>query len=384
MNTVVVVLSSALMLALVAIVALVLRGASPFATRQARRRTSTGRPRLALLVAMPLGIAMLLAAACGPAATPTPTPTPTPTSTPTPAPTPTPTATPLPTPTPTPAHTVYPLTVTDLQGRSVKISARPSRIVTLHPTATETLYRAGGVAAGRDSSSRYPPEAQSLPTVGSAYTPSIEGIAALQPDLVIIEGLTQARLIDALQKLNAPVVVVRAASLADISRSLALVGKIVDRDEAAAQAIAAINARVGAAKGLVTSAKKVLILISDADRNIYAAKPESYPGAVAGMLGLTNLAAGLPDSGPIPGFTTFTGEQAVTASPDLIFTISPAPAPAPKLSDMLPRVPGYSQLDAVKAGRVKEISPELFLQAQGPRIAEAVEEMAKLVKEIAP
>ncbi len=232
MNTVVVILSGALALALVAIVALVLRGASPSATRQAGRRTSTGRPRLALLVALPLGIAMLLAAACGPAATPTPTPTPT--STPTP--TPTPTATPAPTPTPTPAHTVYPLTVTDLQGRSIQISARPTRIVTLHPTATETLYRAGGVAAGRDSSSRYPPEAQSLPTVGSAYSPSIEGIAALQPDLVIIEGLTQARLIDALQKINVPVVVVRATSLADISRSLALVGRIVDRAEAAAKA----------------------------------------------------------------------------------------------------------------------------------------------------
>jgi len=383
-NQLAAVVSNTVASALASIVGLARRGVVAPTIRKSGGRPPAGRPLSVILAATALGIAVLLAAACAPAATPTPTPTPTPTATPTPLPTPTPTATPAPTATPTPLPSAYPVTVTDLQGRSIQISKRPARIITLHPTATETLYRAGGVAVGRDSSSRFPPEAQSLPTVGSAYSPSIEGIAALQPDLIVIEGLTQARLIDALQKLNAPVVVVRATSLADITRSLALVGRIVDKDAVAAQAIADVNARVAAAKGLVTSAKKALILISDADRNIYAAKPESYPGAVAGMLGLTNLAAGLPDSGPYPGFTTFTGEQAVTANPDLVFAISPAPAPAPKLSDMLPRVPGYSQLDAVKTGKVKEINPELFLQAQGPRIAEAVEEMAKLVKETAP
>ncbi len=295
----------------------------------------------------------------------------------------TPTATPAPTarPTPSPLATRYPVTVTDLLGRSVQVNARPTRIVTLQPTATETLYRVGGTAVGRDTSSKYPPEAQALPTVGGAYSPSMEVLANLQPDLIIIEGLTQARLVDALQKLGAPILVVRATSLDDVARSLTLVGQVVDRTEAATRAVAEIKARVDAAKGQVAGTKKVLILISDAERNIYAAKPESYPGAVAALLNLTNLAAGLPDSGPYPGFTRFSGEQALTANPDAVFTISPAPPPAPTLSSSLPRVPGYSGLEAVKAGRVKEVSPELFLQASGPRIAEAVEELARLVRE---
>src|SRR5512139_1469114 len=50
------------------------------------------------------------------------------------------------------------VTVTDLLDRSVKIDETPVRIVTLHPTATETLYAAGGTAVGRDRASQYPAE----------------------------------------------------------------------------------------------------------------------------------------------------------------------------------------------------------------------------------
>jgi iron complex transport system substrate-binding protein len=287
------------------------------------------------------------------------------------------------TPTPAATQAKYPLTVVDMLGRSVQISQFPTHIVTTHPTATETLYKVGGMAVGRDSGSKYPAEAATLPTVGSAYTISVEAIAALNPDLIIVEALTQQNIIDSLQTLGVPIIAVRAASVADIDQSLTLVGDVVDRSEAAAQAIADINDRIATAQGNTTGGKSVLILISDAQRNIYAAKPESYPGTVAALLKLVNPATGLPDTGPYPGFTLFTAEQALTSNPDVVFTISPAPAPAPRLSTVLPQTPGFNQMNAVKAGRVVELDPVLFLQAQGPRIADAVEEMLRLMNEVA-
>jgi iron complex transport system substrate-binding protein len=269
-------------------------------------------------------------------------------------------------------------------GRTVEIKAAPVRIVTVSPTATETLYLVGAKAVARDTSSKYPPEAQNIPTVGSAMSPTIEAVAAQSPDLIIAEALTQGRLAKVLEGLNVPVIFVRATSLDDVVKSLAIVGQAVNNGAEAVRAIETIKSRIDAAKASVRRSGRVLILISDADRNVYAAKPESYPGAVAGMINLENLAKGLPDSGPYPGFALFTGEQAVTGKPDVIFTISPAPAPAPRLSDMLGKIPGFADLDAVKAGRVREISPTLFLQAQGPRIAEAAEEMGRLMTEILP
>lgn len=289
------------------------------------------------------------------------------------------------TPTPTAsAQTTYPVVVTDLLGRSVQISQLPTHIVTTHPTATETLYKVGGMAVGRDSSSKYPAEVLDLPTVGSAYNISTEAVAGLKPDLIIVEALTQESAISSLGKIGVPIIAVRSASVDDIDRSLTLVGEIVDRSEVAAQTVADIHDRIESAQGNATGGKSVLILISDSQRNIYAAKPESYPGTVAALLNLSNPATGLPDSGPYPGFTLFTAEQALTSNPDVVFAISPAPAPAPRLSTLLPQTPGFNHMEAVKAGLVVELDPVLFLQAQGPRIADAVEEMLRLMNEVAP
>ncbi len=287
--------------------------------------------------------------------------------------------------TPTPAATQanYPLTVVDLLGRSVQINQIPTHIVTTHPAATEMLYKVGGTAVGRDSGSKYPAEAATLPTVGSIYAINVEAIAALNPDLIIIEALTQQNIIDSLQALGVPIIAVRAASVEDIDLSLALVGNIVDRKEAATQAVFDIHSRIEAAQGNATGGKSVLILIADADRTVYAAKPESYPGTIAALLNLSNPAAGLPENGKYPGFTLFTAEQALASNPDVVFTITPAPAPAPRLSTLLPQFPGFKEMEAVKDGRVVELDPVLFLQAAGPRIADAVEEMLRLINEVA-
>jgi iron complex transport system substrate-binding protein len=270
-------------------------------------------------------------------------------------------------------------TVTDLLGRSVEFAEKPVRIVTTHPTATETLYQAGGVAVGRDTASQYPAEVLGLPTVGSAYNISTEEVAALDPDLVLIEALTQSSLVDPLEQLGIPVVAVRAASLEDIVQSLTLVGKIVETEDTAAQAITDIHNRIDAAKENAPEDKSILIFIADADKKIYAAKAESYPGLVATLIGLNNLAANLQGPAPYPGFALFTAEQATQIDPDVVLTITPAPAPAPRLSAVLSQMPGFKEMPAVKAGRVVELDPVLFLQAQGPRIADAVEGLIDII-----
>ncbi len=270
--------------------------------------------------------------------------------------------------------------VTDLLGRSVEISGKPARIVTTHPTATETLYRAGGVAVGRDTSSQYPAEVLSLPTVGSAYNISTESVAGLDPDLVLIEALTQCGLVDPLEQLGITVIAVRAASLDDILQSLTLVAEIIDTEDTADEAISDIEDRIDAAKEDAPEAKSILIFIADAQNNIYAAKPSSYPGLVAALISLENLAADLPEAGGMfAGYAAFSAEQTTQIDPDLIFTITPAPQPAPRLSVVLSQMPGFKDMAAVKAGHIVELDPVLFLQAQGPRIADAVEGLIDII-----
>lgn len=276
-------------------------------------------------------------------------------------------------------NTEYPLTITDSLGRSVQFEQIPERIVTTHPTATEVLCCAGGLPVGCDTTSKYPSDVEGLPTVGSAFYLSVEAIAGLQPDLIIIEALTQARYLNSLAPLGVPVVAVKAACLDDLADSLTLVGRIIDKNEEAAASVSAIGDRIEAARGACTSDKSILVLIADEQNKIYAARSDSYPGTIAALMGLDNLAADLSGSGPYAGFAEITGEQLVGMNPYVFFTITPAPPPAPRLSALLPSLPVYMGKTAVKEGRVVELDSSLFLMAQGPRIATAVEELLEIM-----
>ncbi len=271
------------------------------------------------------------------------------------------------------------VTVIDMIGRSVTFDAVPTKIVTVHPTATEILYALGVSAVGRDTSSKYPPEVESVATVGGAYTPSFEAIVGIQPDLVLIEALTQGHQIDAFEATGAKVVAVRAASLEDVTDSISLVAAIVGEENKGAVSVANIQTEIENSEGAMSGNPSFLILISDSDRNMYAAKPESYPGAVASTLGLNNLAGGMPDAGPFPGFALVSAESMLSLNPDYLFTITPAPPPVPRLSESLARIPGINQLAAVTESKVLELDPAVFLSAPGPRFPVAVNSLAEFV-----
>jgi len=186
--------------------------------------------------------------------------------------------------------------------------------------------------------------------------------------------------------LGVPVLMVGAASFEEVETGMQLVGQALSLSSEAELAIAKIRRdRDDLIAQVPEQQVKALILISDADQRIYAAKPDTYVGSLAEALKAENPAAGLSGAaGPYPGYVLLSAEQAVTENPDVILTISPAPAPAPKLSEVLKGVPGYSDLDAVKTGKVHELDVDLFLQAPGPRVVEAMRAMFELLYGTAP
>ena len=198
-------------------------------------RTKAWSASIFLILALALVMAACSDSDSGEDATVRPTAAATPTESSLP-PTNTPAATPMATlePTSVPAMPeTYPLEIVDMLGRSVEIPAKPARIVSISPTATEMLYIAGGTAVARDTSSTFPAEVVDLPELGGAYSPSFEAIAAQRADLILIEALSQARFLEPLSQLGPPVVAVRAASLDDITTGIKLIGQIIESDEIA-------------------------------------------------------------------------------------------------------------------------------------------------------
>ena len=269
------------------------------------------------------------------------------------------------------SETAEPLVVIDALGQEVTFEKVPEKIASISPTATEMLYAAGGTAILRDRASNFPAEVQSLPDVGSAYDPSMEAIIGNQPDLVIIEALTQARFAAIFAQSGLKVVAVKAESVSDVTGNISMIGKIIGKESVAEQAVTDIKTRLDSVG--TDDSRSVLLLISDQDRNLYAARPESYTGLIADTIGMDNKAAGLPDAGPFPGFALMSTEAILMANPDVLVTITPAPAPAPRLSDSIKQIPPFAGLTAIRTGNVIEADVTLFLQSPGPRIVEAVE-----------
>lgn len=274
------------------------------------------------------------------------------------------------------------VTITDALGQELSFNATPQKIAAISPTATEMLYAAGGRSILRDRSSNYPQEVNTLPHVGSAYDPSIETITAAEPDIVIIEALTQARFVSSLKSAGLKVMAVKAETVKDVKRNILNIGKVIRSEAVAKKTIADIENRLENAGSDYDSS--ILILISDQDRNLYAARPESYTGLIASTLGMTNKAAGLADSGPYPGFAMMSPELVLKADPDVIVTLSPAPHPAPRLSESITRIPPFASLKAMRTQAILEGDVPLFLQAPGPRIVEAVEFLKEWLNSLSP
>lgn len=275
-------------------------------------------------------------------------------------------------PTSVPA-TAYPVTVTDLLGRSVTIEAKPERVVALSPTAAELVYAVGATIVGRTSSVDYPPEAADAADVGTAYQPSFEEILALEPDLIVADSVIQARpdLMGPIEQLGVPVVFAGAESLDEVVAGLTLMGKVFDAEDAAAEVVAGINAALDEARAALAGTDvSAVVLIADRDQVLYAAKEDSFAGDILAQLGIENPAAGQPDSGPFPGYTTVAPETLLAFNPSYIFTITPAPV-GPRLNEIVKQIPPFAGLEAVQQDRVIELDVEVFLQAPGPRIAEA-------------
>lgn len=139
------------------------------------------------------------------------------------------------------------VTVPDDRGKSLRLAAPATRIISISPHLTEIAFAAGAgsrlIAVSEYSD--YPPEARRLPRVGDGARVDIERILSLKPDLVLAwKSGNQAGDIRKLERLGVSVWVTEPVRLADISRLLRGVAELAGVTEAGAHAAGAYESEL--------------------------------------------------------------------------------------------------------------------------------------------
>jgi iron complex transport system substrate-binding protein len=268
-------------------------------------------------------------------------------------------------------------TVTDDLDREVEVPAVAERVVALSPTVVELMYAVGAEPVGRPESAEYPPEAASVPSFGSSYTPNFEEIVAMQPDLIIADAIIHAGVIAQLESLGAPVYAVQVDSFQSVVDGLRKVGDLTGNEDGAEKEAAALEKKLADVEAkLPANGPSVLVVVAAGENQFIAARGNSYLGSLIEELGGTNIVQSEPENFRFPGFADYSLEKIVQADPDIIIGISVGGPPGtPKTTEILGFTPVWSGLTAVKEGRVYEVDPVIYLESAGPRVSMILDEL---------
>jgi iron complex transport system substrate-binding protein len=261
----------------------------------------------------------------------------------------------------------------DMLGRRVEVPTRAERVVALSPSAVEFAAALGVDVVGRPSDGA--PAAAG--TIGPSISPDFNAVAALRPDLVLADASLHGARIKDFDRFPYPVFVLKAGSFDEVIAALSALGEALGRPEKAAEAIADIRARVDAVLDRVRGmpAPTVLIL-TGTGRDTYAASNATYAGSLVTKLGGRNVLGAVPSGGPIAGFGLVEVGQVAGKNPDVVLVIPAGPG---GLVEELRASPAWVGGAAVRAGRVYELDTGLYLRSPGPRAADAIEQLARLL-----
>ncbi len=279
------------------------------------------------------------------------------------------------TPTTTPSTTA-PTTPTTTEPDDVAV---PQAIISLSPTATEMLYAigAGDQVLAVEEYSNYPPEAAEKNVGISGFTPNVEAIAGLGPDLVVTDGTNP----DFLSQLDTLDIAhwegYAATGFEDVYAQLEQLGAVTGHDAEAAALVAEMRGEVAEVKAALPELAEPLTYYHELDPTFYSVTSDTFIGAVYAEIGLVNIADAVGDGNPYPQLNQ---EFIVSEDPDLIFLACTIYCGV--TAESVAERPGWDVLTAVQHGGVIEMDDDIASR-WGPRIVDYLRVAGEAVADVA-
>jgi iron complex transport system substrate-binding protein len=265
--------------------------------------------------------------------------------------------------------------VRDDYGNDVRLRRPAARIVSLSPHLTELLYAAGAgpYMVGAVEFSDFPPEARSLPMVGSDARIDIEAVLALRPELVVAwPNAGSLRTVERLAQLGLPVFRSEPRELDDVARTLQRLGRLAGTSAQAGSAAAAFRARAAALEKRYAAQRKVRVFYQIWDRPLLTVNGDHIISKVIRLCGGENVFAGLPLLVP-----EVDREAVLRANPEAIVASGSNDA-QPQWLEAWRQLPG---LAAAAQGQLYAIPPDL-IQRQTPRILDGADRLCGMLASV--
>ncbi|HET6638747.1 MAG TPA: helical backbone metal receptor [Gemmatimonadota bacterium] len=254
--------------------------------------------------------------------------------------------------------------VVDDAGDTLALSAPARRIVSLVPSVTGTIVSLG--AADRlIARTRYDldPALAALPSLGGGLDPSIEGIVALRPDLVIAWNARDDRvLVPRLRAAGIPVYVAEIQDTTGVFATLDRVGELLGTEDRADSVAGALRDTFAAVAADVPPGPRPTALYLIAEDPPRSAGPGTFIGQAIEIAGALPAFPEIAEDWP-----TVALEAVMARNPNVIVLPVGADLPA---RDVLARRPGWRDLPAVREARIVEIEADL-LARPGPDLGRA-------------
>jgi len=267
--------------------------------------------------------------------------------------------------------------IKDDLGFPFDMTAPPQRIISLAPNITEILFTLGlgekviGVTRYCD----FPEDAMKKETIGGMVDPNLEKIIALKADLIIGFRGNPLTTLERLRNLNLPVFVLDIGTTIESTLSIVKkIGTITHTEKRAELLIQSLRERYEKILSALRDVKQEpKVFLSLHGTGLWTCGKESF------LNDLVKKARGMNIAGNIPRkWLNYNLEHLIHEDPEVIIILSKSEKDFLKTKKWIKNEAHLEGTKAVGADRIYFLDENLATR-QGPRLIEALEELARLL-----
>ena len=272
----------------------------------------------------------------------------------------------------------YPIEI-KLGEEVYSIEEAPKSLVSMAPSITERIFDLGiqDKLVARTDYCTYPEATKEIESVGSMYTPDLERIVGLKPEVVICETHFKAEALEKLREAGIPII--SKASSQDfegIYDYTLFIGRVFDKQFEARAMVAASKAKVSTVKYLISSNNiirpRTYYSTGSGDYGEYGGPENSFIGKMIVLCGGDNIMKEQWREGNAIDWA-YTVEDIVKNDPEVIFGGAYG-AGAMKTNEL------FKEVSAIQNDKVYVDDQEMFAKATHRLLDDGIKELLSLLQ----